>query len=203
MPSFRFSTDYQPRNAGHRWRKGECGNPAGRPKDIRLSPGERALARRIVVEVDGKPRRMSVHDAMMLRLAEKAAAGEIAAGRELRKAALDGAKLRYLDVEARACADALKRGLPPPGVEPLPPIELDLVDTREMTFPLSLLDGCIRRNGRWFLRPWLIQAALERRPDLRDSISQSDQTYLRNVTEGFGLGWTDEEEVAADDGDQG
>lgn len=187
----RFANDYQPKNAGHRWQRGECGNPAGRPKDIKLSPGERALVRRIKVEVDGVVRRMSVHDAMMLRLAEKAAAGDIVAGRELRKAALDGAKLRYLDIEARACADAMKRGLPAPGVEVLPPIDLEIIDTEEMTFPLSLLDGCVQRNGRWFLRKWVIQAALERRPELRTGLSQSDETYLRNVTEEFGLGWND------------
>ncbi len=60
------------------FKKGQSGNPSGRPRGIKGLAGalERALAQRVTIDVKGRPRKMTKLDAMTLQLADLSAAGD-------------------------------------------------------------------------------------------------------------------------------
>lgn len=187
------ASDLPARVYGRPFPKGTSGHPAGRPRGAALSPGERALRRRIKVEVDGRTRRYSVFDLMLLRLGEKAAQGDIAAARELRKAALDGAALRAHEATIRAAQEARDRPPPPPPGPVIRPMMLRYSDRNDLTPQFTDLDACVVNNGKTFLRRWVIEQSLTRQPELKETLSNFQWTSIREATEEIGVGWEEED----------
>ena len=64
-----------------RFKKGQSGNPKGRPKGTRnlKTDVQEILKSRVVVSKDGKPRKISTQEAMLWRLKEKALKGDLKA----------------------------------------------------------------------------------------------------------------------------
>lgn len=90
---------------GRRWRPGESGNPAGRPRRTTLPSApaalERALKGRVTVQTGGRIRRLPVAEAVIERLIDLAIAGDTAARRDLLKAQ---AELEEIHAERREAA---------------------------------------------------------------------------------------------------
>src|SRR5829696_964828 len=73
---------------GTRFRKGESGNPKGRPKRRRERPAsafEIVFDRTVTVTQDGTPREITVEEALQFRTYQNALAGNRAARREVLK----------------------------------------------------------------------------------------------------------------------
>src|SRR5215207_2803643 len=73
---------------GTRFRKGESGNPKGRPKRRRERPAsafENVFDRTVTVTQDGTPREITVEEALQFRTYQHALAGNRAARREVLK----------------------------------------------------------------------------------------------------------------------
>jgi hypothetical protein len=85
MASDQYSVGFGKPPKHARFRKGESGNPKGRPKGSKnLATIVHKISRELVsVNVNGKPVRMSRLEASIHQLANKAATGELKAIREL------------------------------------------------------------------------------------------------------------------------
>jgi uncharacterized protein DUF5681 len=75
------STQFQP---------GESGNPSGRPRAMATSPGivvERTFNQKVSIFIDGRRRRVSLFEAMVMQVLKEAAGGDAKARRDLLKIA--------------------------------------------------------------------------------------------------------------------
>lgn len=81
LPRSNYTVGYGKPPKRTRFRPGQSGNPAGRPKGSRnaSSLAKLALERRITVDHNGRRQRMTVREFACLRLAEKAAEGDLKA----------------------------------------------------------------------------------------------------------------------------
>jgi hypothetical protein len=81
-----YETGYKRPPKEHRFKPGKSGNPGGRPKGARSMPEEvrAALRRKIVVNEDGRKRKISVLEATLHRLVQQAIAkGDLRAIRQV------------------------------------------------------------------------------------------------------------------------
>jgi hypothetical protein len=133
-----------------RFRKGQSGNPRGRPKGSkRVPPYETVLGQTVMVREDGSERRLTAAEAFLLHMTKRGLEGDSAAARAA-MAAIEEAGAR------RAAAGP----------------EFMVIVTRLVTpgsvncalEPLRMarkLDR-YRETARMMLEPWLVEAALER-----------------------------------------
>ena len=147
----------QPIGYGHppaatRFVKGRSGNPRGRPRNRhRQIPYDTVLGQMVTIREDGRERRVTAAEAFILQLTRKGLAGDNAAAR---------ASLTAIET-ARA-------GRPPAATD-------NVIRVRFISYGigvvLKVLGMGIKRNPlseervRWELRPWIVQAALDRLGD--------------------------------------
>ena len=131
-----------------RFKKGQSGNPKGRPRARhRQIPSDSVLGQMVTVREDRRERRITAAEAFILQLTQKGLAGDSAAAR---------ASLAAIE-EARAKRE---------------PAHVDGFRVIIISFGLGSAIGdlgiAVKRNRlskekvRWELNPWIIEAALDR-----------------------------------------
>lgn len=94
------------RDHATRWKPGQSGNPLGRPRrapDGLATPAvQRALTMRVEMEVDGRPRRLRLTEALVRATAADALKGDALARRDLMHMLADAERARVALAEERA-----------------------------------------------------------------------------------------------------
>lgn len=157
--------------AATRFRKGQSGNPRGRPRGRKKDvPYEAVLGQKVIIREDGRDRRVTAAEAFLLQLAKQGLEGDSGAARQT---------LRSID-EARA------RNVLPDNMEALTIVMLSVIPGSVTTAlePLRMgrkLDR-FRPTARMALEPWIVEAALARlgsrrlTPDEQRIIVQATRT---------------------------
>ncbi len=138
-----------------RFKKGQSGNPRGRPKNRRREiPYDTVLGQMVTIREDGRERRVTAAEAFLLQLTQKGLAGDtvaarasleaIEAARELRSQSIAGpSKIIWSVVESGADSTIGKLGI------------------ASLKYPTE------KARVRWELSPWIVEAALEKLGDRR------------------------------------
>jgi hypothetical protein len=76
-----YDVGYKKPPAATQFKKGESGNARGRPKGSKNFEGEvkSAFGRKIVIQENGRPRRITMGQAMLMKLTAKAVGGDMGA----------------------------------------------------------------------------------------------------------------------------
>ena len=150
-----------------RFKTGQSGNPAGRPRGRhREAPYEAVLGQMVTIREGETTRRGTGAEAFLLKLTQSGLGGNSAAARDI------------LDVIEQA-KDQQGGGEPP-----VTTITLLIVDPGSVTLALEPLRMAkkadpYRETARMVLEPWLVQAALARLPQ---PLSPADQRIIVKAT---------------------
>ncbi len=153
-----------------RFKKGQSGNPRGRPKNRRREiPYDAVLGQMVTVRENGKEKRVTAAEAFLLQLTQKGLAGDSAA--------------------ARASLDAIEKAQASHG-DSGTPIKKIIV-----TSIGSGADAIIGKLGiallkyptdkarvRWELNPWIVEAALRRLGEKRLSLEEQREVFAHTRT---------------------
>jgi Family of unknown function (DUF5681) len=140
-----------------RFRKGESGNPKGRPKGRKQPPAsafEIVLDRRLTVTQNGKPRELTLEEALQLRTYRDALAGKRLAIRAVLKMIAIREKWLAAHAPKPAPVERVIEREPENANETLILLGIAEPDTRPTDF--------IDEGERLLLRGWAVQAALSR-----------------------------------------
>lgn len=153
-----------------RFRKGQSGNPKGRPKNRhRDIPYDAVLGQMVTIREEGRERRVTAAEAFLLQLTQKGLVGDSAA--------------------ARASLDAIEaaRAKTGEGQEGLSRIVVTVVGSGPDGITESL--GIARRKHptdearmRWELNPWIVEAALARFGERRLTIEEQREVFANTRT---------------------
>ena len=150
-----------------RFKTGQSGNPAGRPRGRhREAPYEAVLGQMVTIREGGTTRRGTAAEAFLLKLTQSGLGGNSAAARDI------------LDVIEQA-KDQQCGGEPP-----VTTVTWLIVDPGSVTLALEPLRmakkaDSYRETARMVLEPWLVQAALARLPQ---PLSPADQRIIVKAT---------------------
>jgi hypothetical protein len=137
-----------------RFRKGQSGNPAGRPPGrYRNAPHEAVLGQKVMIREAGRERQVSAAEAFLLHLARRGLEGDGAAAR---------ATIQAIEAARQA------RALVP--TQPLTIVSVSYMHPGGVTLALEALRMArrldpFRPTVRVMLEPWLVEAALARLGD--------------------------------------
>lgn len=153
-----------------RFKKGQSGNPRGRPKSkYRDIPHDAVLGQMVTIREDGRQRRVTAAEAFLLQLTQRGLVGDGAAARPL------------LDTIEAARA---KRG---EGHNGPTKIVFNVIGSGPDAVAEPL--GIARRKYptdearmRWQLNPWIVEAALKRMGDRRLTIEEQREVFANTRT---------------------
>lgn len=160
---------YRKPPASSRYRKGQSGNPKGRPRGKRSAlPHDAVLNQAVVIREEGVERRVTAAEAFLLQMAKRGLEGDSTAARQALAAI----------TEARAV-----RG--PVGGEGVRQIIVQLVTVGSVDPAMRVLGMATRLDAyrsttRSVIEPWLVQRALDRLGERRPTIAE--QREVLNVT---------------------
>jgi len=158
----------QPPRAG-RFRKGQSGNPQGRPRNRhRHPPHDTVLGQMVTVRENGRDRRITAAEAFILHLTRKGLAGDNNA--------------------ARAALAAIEKARPSVDLR-------DMIDTIRICAVGSGADAILEPLGigrkkfatdetrmRWQLEPWIVEAALDRLGERQLSETEQREVWSNTRT---------------------
>lgn len=150
-----------------RFRKGQSGNPRGRPRKRKRSlPHDHVLGQMVTVREDGRERRITAAEAFLLHLTKRGLAGDSAAAR---------ASLTAIEAARAARGDT--------GEQQITGFLITFVQPGSVGCAASAL-RIVTRFGRgenciFRLNPWIVQKALAR---LKEPLSVEEQRKVWDVT---------------------
>ncbi len=151
-----------------RFRKGQSGNPKGRPRGKRKSdiPYDHVLGQMVTVREDGRERRITAAEAIILQLTQRGLAGDSAAARSsltaietARSQRGEGPRIKVLRI--------VLIGM---GIESI----LGTLGIATKKYPLD------EKRVRWEINPWAVEAALARLGDRK--LTEAEQQEVWNCT---------------------
>jgi hypothetical protein len=151
-----------------RFRKGQSGNPRGRPRGKRKAiPYDAVLGQRVEIRLNGEPNEVTVAEALLLKLVQMGVAGDARVG---------GLILEALEFE-RSARESVERRSEPTVVRWVSP--KDPYSTMR-TLGMAFKADRFRPTARMLLEPWLVEAALTRLDDRR--LSRAEQRTVWQAT---------------------
>lgn len=153
---------------GGRFRKGQSGNPRGRPKNRhREIPYDAVLGQMVTIREDGHERRVTAAEAFLLQLTQKGLAGDSVAARASLEA-IEAARA------ARSCNQPTRTKIVWKGVAYGMDAIIGTLGIAQLKYPKD------EARVRWELNPWIVEAALARLGIKR--LSQHEQREVWNAT---------------------
>lgn len=143
-----------------RFKKGQSGNPRGRPRNRRREiPHDTLLGQMVTIREDGRERRVTAAEAFLLQLTKKGLEGDNAAARASLNA-IEAARATHTSREPLHVSIVWK-GASPGSVGAS-------LDALGMAVKLNRYS----ESARYELKPWIVQAALARLGSRRLSIEE-------------------------------
>ena len=182
-PTTEEAVGYRRPPAASRFRKGQSGNPRGRPRGKhRAPPYEAVLGQMVTIREDGIERRVTAAEAFLLQMTKKGLEGDGAAARAA-MAAIEEARATRLDAGAGGALTITRVIVRPGSVNgALEPLRMG-----------RKLDR-YRETARMVLEPWLVEAALARLGDRRLTLAEQRAVVRATRTPGK-VRWPDWWEV--------
>lgn len=152
------------------FKKGQSGNPRGRPKNRhREIPYDAVLGQMVTIREDGRERRVTAAEAFLLQLTQKGLVGDSAA--------------------ARASLDAIEAARAARGVYEAKPFNLTvsiigmsigvILDTLGLTFKRYPRD---EKRVRREINPWVVELALARLGDRKLTLEEQREVFANTRT---------------------
>lgn len=158
----------QPPNAS-KFRKGQSGNPRGRPKNRhREIPYDAVLGQMVTIREDGRERRVTAAEAFLLQLTQKGLAGDSAAAR---------ASLEAIEAARATRGDNSFTGITKIVISSVGNGADSILERLGMT---KLKYPTDEARARFELNPWIVEAALARFGDRR--LTKEEQREVWNAT---------------------
>jgi hypothetical protein len=154
-----------------RFQLGRSGNPFGRKRGqpTARSPVEKVLDEPVTVKVDGKARRVSLTEAVVLQTAQRALGGSVTATREI---------LRMNEQLAKARLEEARD-------EPQGNVNFFINGTKSGVLESLKILGIVKEHSRFDhrLQPWAANAAAER---LGRPLTDAERKVIQNAINGTG-----------------
>ena len=149
-----------------RFRKGQSGNPRGRPRGSRSeAPYEAVLGRMVTIRENGVERRVSAAEAFLVHMTKRGLEGDGAAARASIAAIEDERGKRIAGAPDQV--DHVVIQLVAPG----------LVNTALEPLRMAVKQDRYRPTARMKIEPWLVEAALARLGDRRLTLDEQAKVY--------------------------
>ena len=148
-----------------RFRKGQSGNPRGRPRNRhREIPYDAVLGQMVTIREEGRERRVTAAEAFLLQLTQKGLAGDSTAARASLEAIEAARSIRGDDTEQLKVIILKSVGN---GANSI----LDDMNVTKLKFPSD--ENRVRRE----INPWIVEAALDRLGDTRLSLAEQREIW--------------------------
>lgn len=153
-----------------RFKKGQSGNPKGRPKDRHKSiPYDAVLGQMVTIREDGRERRVTAAEAFLLQLTQKGLAGDSAAARDSLDAIENARSERGDD---RQAIDTIILSAISSGADAI----LETLGLAKVKYPAD------EQRVRWELNPWIVEVALGRLGDRRLTVAEQRELWAATRT---------------------
>lgn len=180
---------------GQRWQKGQSGNPAGGPKRpaFRTAEIEWVFSQEFTVHLDDAPQKLPLARALLMLMAHKALKGDLKAAGDLLKLMGEAEATRAAEAAARARKAAEHRDRRearmhafmrmadkgPADFDAYRDIVAKSDDDAATEQTMTLLDVAAENDdGRWRVKPWVLEAALRVHPDLLDALTPDERDVI-------------------------
>lgn len=164
------SVGYGKPPSASRFRKGQSGNPRGRPKNrSREIPYDAVLGQMVTIREEGRERRVTAAEAFLLQLTQKGLAGDSAAARSSLEA-IEAARAARHD-EGPEISTIICKAVSN-GADAI----LDKLDLARLKYPTD------EKRVRWGINPWIVELALARLGERKLSLADQREVFANTRT---------------------